>query len=106
MRRLPGGEPRTMYQLVILLKGLNEVALMALLGQGALYILAGSRRESNVVYSILKTITAPIMKVTRWIAPRFVVDQHICFLALFFLLLLEAILIVIKIRLYIAAAAG
>ncbi|MCE9639089.1 MAG: hypothetical protein K8S22_02875 [Betaproteobacteria bacterium] len=95
-----------MYQLVIILKGLNEVALMALLGQGALFILAGSRRDSNIVYSMLKTVTAPIMKVTRFIAPRFIVDQHIGFLALFFLLVIEAILIVIKIRLYLAAAAG
>lgn len=95
-----------MYQLVVILKGLNEVALMALLGQGALYILAGSRRETNIVYSMLKTVTAPIMKATRFIAPRFIVDQHIGFLALFFLLLLEALLIVVKIRLYFEAVAG
>jgi hypothetical protein len=95
-----------MYQLVVILKGLNEVALMALLGQAALFVLAGSKRDGNIVYSMLKTVTAPIMKVTRMIAPRFVVDQHIGFLALFFLLLLEAILIVLKIRLYLAAIAG
>ena len=95
-----------MYQLVIILKGLNEVALMALLGQAALFILAGSKREGNIVYSILKTVTSPIMKLTRFIAPRFIVDQHIGFLALFFLLLLEAILIAVKIRLYLAATAG
>ncbi len=95
-----------MYQLVVILKGLNEVALMALLGQAALFILAGSKRESNIVYSMLKTITAPIMKATRWIAPRFIVDQHIGFLALFFLLVLEAILILLKVRLYLAAVAA
>lgn len=95
-----------MYELVIILKGLNEVALMALLGQGALFILAGARRENNVVYSMLKTVTSPIMKATRWIAPRFVVDQHIGFLTLFFLLLIEAMLIVVKIKLYLAAAAA
>ena len=95
-----------MYQLVVILKGINEVALMAMLGQGALFILAGARRDGNFVYSMLKTVTAPIMKATRWIAPRFIVDQHIGFLALFFLLVLEAILIVVKIRLYLAAAAG
>lgn len=94
-----------MYQLLVILKGLNEVALMALIGQAALYVIAGSRREGNIVYSMLKTITAPIMKLTRIIAPRFIVDQHIGFLALFFLLLLEAILIVLKIRLYLAAIA-
>lgn len=93
-----------MYQLVVVLKGLNEVALMALLGQAALYILAGSRRDTNIVYSMLKTITSPIMKATRWLAPRFIVDQHIGFLAMFLLLLIEAILIAFKVRLYFAAA--
>jgi hypothetical protein len=94
------------YQLVVILKGLNEVALMALLGQAVLFILAGSKREGNFAYTLLKTITSPIMKATRFIAPRFVVDGHIGFLALFFLLLIEAILILFKIRLYFAAVTG
>jgi hypothetical protein len=94
-----------MYQLVVILKALNEVALMALLGQAALFILAGSRRDGNFAYSLLKTITSPIMKVARFVAPRFIVDAHIGFVALFILLVLEAVLIVIKIRLYLAAAA-
>lgn len=95
-----------MYQFVVILKALNEVALMALLGQAALFILAGSRREGNFVYTLLRTVTSPIMKATRFIAPRFVVNAHIGFLALFILLLIEAILILVKIRLYLAAAAG
>ena len=95
-----------MFELVVILKGINEVALMALLGQGALYILAGSRRETNIVYSMLKTVTSPVMKFTRWIAPRFIVDQHIGFLALFLLLVIEAVLIALKVRLYFAAATG
>ena len=95
-----------MFEFVVILKGLNEVALMALLGQGALFILAGSRRETNIVYSMLKTVTSPLMKATRWIAPRFIVDQHIGFLTLFFLLVIEAVLIVFKVRLYNAAVAA
>ena len=94
-----------MFQLVVILKGLNEVALMALLGQAALFVLAGSRRETNPVYTLLKTVTSPIMKATRFLSPRFVVDAHIGFLALFYLLLVEAILIVLKIRLYLAGLA-
>ena len=93
------------YQLIVILKGLNEQVLMAILGQGALFILAGARREQNFVYTLLKTVTAPIMKATRFVAPRFMVDAHIGFLALFLLLLIEAILIVFKIKLYLAAAA-
>ncbi len=94
------------YQLVVILKGLNEVALMALIGQGALFVLAGARRDQNFVYSLLKTVTAPIMKATRFVAPRFIVDAHIGFLALFLLLVIEAVLIVLKIRLYFAAVTG
>ena len=93
------------YQLIVILKGVNEVAIMALLGQATLFIIAGARRDGNVVYMLLKTITAPIMKATRFVAPRFVVDSHIGFLALFLLLVLEAILIVLKIKLYPAAVA-
>ena len=92
-----------MLQLVVILKALNEVALMALIGQAALFVLAGSRRNENLIYTVLKTVTSPIMRATRWLAPRFVVDQHIGFLALFLLLLLEAILIVAKVWLYLSA---
>ena len=93
-----------LFQLVVILKGLNEIALMALIGQATLFVLAGARRDTNFVYNVLKTVTSPIMKATRFIAPRFVVDAHIGFLALFFLLVIEAILIVLKIWLYLGAA--
>jgi hypothetical protein len=95
-----------MYQLVVILKGVNEVALMALIGQAALFVLAGSRREGNFAYSLLKTITSPIMKAARFISPRFIVDAHIGFVAMFMLLVIEAVLILLKVRLYLAAAAG
>jgi hypothetical protein len=51
-----------MFQLVVILKGINEVALMALIGQAALFVLAGARRDTNLVYNVLKTVTTPIMK--------------------------------------------
>jgi NADH:ubiquinone oxidoreductase subunit H len=95
-----------MYQVVIILKALNEIALMALISQGALYILAGSRRDSNVVYFILKTLTLPVMKLARWITPRVVLDQHIGWVALFMLLLAEVLLIVAKINFHLQAAGG
>jgi hypothetical protein len=95
-----------LFQFVVILKGVNEVALMALIGQAALFVLAGARRDTNFIYTVLKTVTSPIMKATRYVAPRFVVDAHIGFLSLFFLLLLEAILIVLKIWLYLDAVAG
>lgn len=88
-----------MLSLVVILKALNEVALIALLGQGLLFVLAGGQRDRNIFYGVLKTITAPVLKLARAIAPRFVVDRHIGFFALFVLLLIEAVLIVAKVYL-------
>lgn len=95
-----------LLQLVIVLKALTEVALIALIGQGVLYVFAGTKREQNFIYSIFKIVTAPVIKCTRWMAPRFIVDQHIGFLALFLLLVLEVVLIVAKVKLYLDAAAA
>jgi hypothetical protein len=92
-----------MLQLVVIAKAVNEVALMALLGQGALYVLAGAKRETNPVYAILKAITSPVMKLSRAITPRVVLDQHIGFVALFVVLIVEALLIVAKVYLVLAA---
>jgi hypothetical protein len=92
-----------MLQLVVIAKAINEVALMALLGQGALYVLAGAKRETNPVYAILKAITSPVMKLSRAITPRVVLDQHIGFVALFVVLIVEALLIVAKVYLVLAA---
>ena len=46
-------------------------------------------------------LTSPVTKVTRLIAPRFIVDQHVGFLAFFLLLVLWAGLTLTKIRLVI-----
>jgi hypothetical protein len=74
-----------MLQIVVILKAIVEVALCAFLGQGILYILAGSRREQNIVYSILKTVTSLVTAVARFLSPRFVLDQHIWVVAIFLL---------------------
>lgn len=92
-----------MYVLVVILKAINEIALIALVSQGALYVLAGSKRENNFVYFILKTMTMPAMKFTRLITPRVILDQHIGWVALFILLLAEVLLIAAKISLHLQA---
>ena len=74
-----------------------------MLGQGILYLFAGAKRDSNAIYFIFKTLTSPIMKFARMITPRIVIDQHIGFVALFILLVVEALLIAAKIYLYLEA---
>lgn len=95
-----------MYVLVVMLKAINEIALIALISQGALYVLAGSKRDNNFVYFILKTMTMPAMKFARLITPRIILDQHIGWVTLFILLLAEALLIAAKISLHLQAAAA
>lgn len=93
-----------MLQLVVILKALNEIALMSMLGQGILWLLAGKRREGNVVYGILRTITSPVMKLARALTPRVVLDQHIWLVALFLLLAFEVLLIAFKVKLVLGGA--
>jgi len=87
-----------MYEIVVVLKALTEVAGVAMIGQGLLYVLAGAKRDQNLVYGIFKTLTSPVMKVTRWITPRIVLDRHLGLVAFFLLIVLWFGLTVMKIK--------
>lgn len=75
-----------MLSVLQILKALVEIVGMALLGQGLLFLLAGARRDQNLFYRIISTITAPILKAVRFVTPRFVIDPHIGFVAFFLVL--------------------
>lgn len=71
--------------LVSVLRSLVEVAGFFLLGQGLLYVLAGTSREKNVVYQIFRVVTNPVVKAARFITPKQVVDRHVPVVAFFLL---------------------
>ena len=71
--------------LLVIVKALAELAFMFLLGRGALYILAGHKREGNIFYGVLRIVTDPVIRVARFLTPRFVVDAHIPFVAVLLL---------------------
>jgi hypothetical protein len=73
---------------IVTLRVLVEICLFALIGQGVLSVLPGVDREKNIFYGVLKTIASPGWRVARWISPKFVVDQHIGWVALFILAVL------------------
>ena len=87
-----------MYEMIVVLKALTEVAGVAMLGQGVLYALTGNKCDQNPVYGIFKTITSPVFKVTRWITPRVILDRHLGLVAFFLLVVLWLGLTVMKIR--------
>jgi hypothetical protein len=89
-----------MYEIIVVLKALTEVAGVAMIGQGVLWVVAGAKREQNPFYGIFKTITSPVMKATRWITPRVVLDRHLGLVAFFLLIVLWLGLTVMKIRIF------
>lgn len=74
-----------MLMLFEVLKLLSEIALLALAGQWVLGLLAGAKREENLVYKLFQVVTLPLVRTARWITPRVILDQHLPLVA--FLLL-------------------
>jgi hypothetical protein len=95
-----------MYELVVILKALVEVAAVGMLGQGLLHVLAGRGREQNLVYKLFKTITSPVTRITRWITPRIVLDRHIWLVSVLLLAMVWLALAVYKIKLVVQASQG
>lgn len=82
--------------LVSILRTLVEVAGLALLGQGALAVLAGKYREQNAFYRVFRTVTRPVVRAVRFVTPRFIIDAHVPMLAFFLLFWLWIVLAVVK----------
>ena len=83
-------------QIILILKALTEVAGVAFLGQGVLWVIAGAKREQNLVYKIFRTLTSPVTWMTRIVTPRIVLNQHIGLVAFLLLAVLWVALVVFK----------
>ena len=66
-----------MLLLVSSVKLIAEIAILAMVGQWLLGLLAGRRRQENFFYRLLQVLTDPFVKVVRAITPRIVLDRHI-----------------------------
>lgn len=95
-----------MYEIIVILKALTEIAGVAFLGQGVLWVIAGAKRQENVVYKLFKTLTSPVTRVTRLITPRIIIDAHIGLVAFFLLMVLWVVLTAAKIKMVLDASAG
>lgn len=74
-----------MLAVAIAVKLIAEIALLALLGQGLLGLLAGAKKDQNLFYQILLIVTRPFVSAARFLAPKIVLDRHLPLVA--FLLL-------------------
>lgn len=75
------------------------IALLALVGQGVLYILAGAKREMNFFYRLLQVVSKPFTAPVRWITPRQVADHQVPIVTFFLLLIAYAVVTFEKIGL-------
>lgn len=61
-----------------IVKLICEIALMSLLGQWIVGLLAGQKREQNLFYQVLAQIGRPFVVLARFITPRSIVlDRHV-----------------------------
>ena len=79
------------------------IALLALLGQGVLHVIAGARRDQNFFYRLLQVISRPFTVPVRWMTPRQGADAHVPLVTFFLLLIFYAVITFEKIDLCIKA---
>jgi hypothetical protein len=66
---------------VSVVKAISEILALSLIGQGILWLVAGSTRESNFVYRLFSMLTGPVLRLARLVMPRVVPDRHIWMVA-------------------------
>jgi hypothetical protein len=75
------------------------IPLLALLAQGALFVLAGPKRDSNFFYRLLQLLSKPFTVVVRKLTPRQVADRQVPIVTLFLVLIAYAVVTLEKIDL-------
>jgi hypothetical protein len=79
------------------------IPLLALLGQGLLFALAGAKRHTNFFYQLLQLLSKPFTWLVRRGTPARVADQHVPVVTFFMLLICYAVVTFEKINLCLAS---
>ncbi|HYN58643.1 MAG TPA: hypothetical protein VET87_03710 [Rubrivivax sp.] len=79
------------------------IALLALLGQGVLFVLAGAKRHQNLFYQLLQIVSKPFTLPVRKLTPQKVSDQQVPIVTFFLLLIAYAVVTFEKINLCVSA---
>lgn len=72
-----------MLQVLNILQLLLYIGLLALAGQALLYILAGQKRDSNLIYQLFQILNRPWLAIARLISPARVDPRHHGWVAFF-----------------------
>lgn len=84
---------------VVILKSLLELSLMFIVGRFLLGLLAGAKRQTNVIWQLLDVLAKPALWLTRQVSPRLILDQHIPLAAVSWLLIAWVLVVKVKIDL-------
>lgn len=57
------------------------IGILALLGQGLLFILAGAKRDTNMFYQLFTIVNKPWIYIAALIAPKQIAKRHHAFVA-------------------------
>lgn len=87
-----------MLLLVTSVKLIAEIALLALVGQWIVGLLAGTRRQHNLFYQILAGVGRPFVRVARWVSPRVVLDRHVPLVAFLLLVFVWIVATITKVQ--------
>lgn len=82
------------------------IALLALLGQGVLYLLAGAKRQSNFFYQLLQVLSKPFTLPVRKLTPAQVADRHVPVITFLLLVLAYVVVTFEKINLCVSLGPG
>lgn len=74
------------------------IALLALAGQGLLYLLAGPAREHNLFYQLLRVVGRPFTGTLRRLTPAQVSDRQVGLLTFVMLALAYVVVTIEKVR--------
>lgn len=80
-------------------KMLAEIALLALAGRAVLGWMTGPHRAGNAVWRLFDVMVNPLLRLTRRLTPRRVLDRHLGWVLLFWLGAVWMLATVGKIRL-------
>ena len=86
-----------MFTLISIAKLVSEVALLSLMGQWVLGLIAGEKRHDNLIYQLLELVGRPFVVFVRWLTPRQVLPRHHPWVAFLLLALAWLVLTAIKI---------
>jgi len=67
------------------------IALLALVGQAILYVLAGAKRDTNLFYKLLQVLSKPFTLPVRKITPKQISDAQVPLVTFLLLAVLYAV---------------